>query len=353
MRLTFSFCGWFLLVASASLPAAQKTFDFTTEKVGSVPAGWQSLLAGEGSPGDWQVQLAAPTQLATAAAPGAASPHQQAVLAQVSTDPTDERFPLLVYTGDVYGDFVLRLRFRTVAGTREQMAGVAFRMQDTNNFYVVRASTLGSSFRFYRVFQGRRDPPIGPSIPVAGNVWHDLEIQAQGNRFRFRLDGQEPIPELTDNTFRDGRIALWTKSDSGSQFTDLRLDYTPQICLARHLVTETLQKYPRLLGLRIYSTTSTRPELHVVAAGDPADLGVAGGEVEQKVVATRTPYAGKGRTRYFATLPLHDANGDAVAAVRIEFEKSAGLNDATAVARARPLVKAMEGRFATVKDLTE
>jgi hypothetical protein len=351
MRLTF-LCS-LLLAAGANLTAAQKTFDLTAEKPGSPPSGWQSSLAGQGSAGDWQVILTAPTQLATGAAPGAATGPQQAVIAQLSTDDTDERFPLLVYQGDVYGDFTLKLRFKTVAGTREQMAGVAFRLQDTNNFYVVRASSLGNSFRFYRVFEGRRDAPIGPAVTITRDVWHDLEIQAQGNRFRFRLDGQEPIPELTDNTFRDGRIALWTKSDAVSYFTDLRLDYTPRVNVARQLVTETMQRYPRLLGLRIYSTTTTRPELHVVAAKAAEELGQPAGEVERQVVATRTPYAGKGKTRYIATLPLHDANGDAVAAVRIEFAKSAGLNDAAAVARARPIVRGMEGRFGSVKDLTE
>jgi hypothetical protein len=351
MRRTFI---WgLLLAASASLAAAQKVFDLTTAKVGSPPSGWQSTLAGQGAPGDWQVALAAPTQLATAAAPGAATAHQQPVIAQLSTDATDERFPLLIYQGDIYGDFTLRLRFKTVAGSREQMAGVAFRLQDTNNFYVVRASTLGNSFRFYRVFEGRRDAPIGPAVAIARDAWHDLEVEARGNRFRFRLDGQEPIPELTDNTFRDGKIALWTKSDAVSFFADLRLDYTPRVSLAAQLVAETMQQYPRLLGLKLYSTTTDRPELHVVAAVDADELGAVAGEVERQVVATRTPYAGKGKTRYVATLPLHDANGDAVAAVRIEFAKSAGLNDATAVARARPIVRAMEGRFGSVKDLTE
>jgi len=351
MRFTFTWLQ--LLVATASLSAAQKVFDLTAEKVGLPPAGWQSALAGQGTLGEWQVTLAAQTQLPTAAAPGAATAHQQPVIAQLSTDATDERFPLLIYQGDVYGDFTLKLRFKTVAGTREQMAGVAFRLQDTNNFYVVRASALGNSFRFYRVFEGRRDAPIGPSVAVAPGAWHDLEIEAKGNRFRFRLDGEEPIPELTDNTFRDGRIALWTKSDAVSYFADLRMAYRPRVSLARQLVAETLQQYPRLLGLKIYSTTTTRPDLHVVAAMAEGDVGQPAGEFERQVVATRTPYAGKGKTRYLATLPLHDANGDAVAAVRIEFAKSAGLNDAAAVARARPIVKAMEGRFVSVKDLTE
>jgi hypothetical protein len=262
------------------------------------------------------------------------------VIAQVSTDATDERFPLLIYEPEVFGDFALRLRFKTVAGTREQMAGVAFRLQDERNFYVVRASARGNTFRFYRVVEGRRDAPIGPEVTVQPGVWHDLEVEARGNKFRFRLDGREPIPELTDNTFRAGKLAL-------------RVSYTPRVRLAQRLVDEMMKKYPRLLGLRIYATTAARPELHVVAASNPADVGLPGGEVERAVMETLTPYAGRARKKFVTTLPLQDVNGDAVAAVRVELTASPGQTEVGAVARARPIVKQMQGRFQTRQELTE
>ncbi len=335
------------------LQAAEKTFDLTAVPPGGVPAGWRSARAGEGPLGRWEVVLDALPDLATPAAPGAAHGLQRPVLAQLSTDDTDERFPLLIYEEEVFRDFTLRLRFKTVAGRREQMAGVAFRLQDEKNFYVVRASALGHTFRFYRVVEGRRDPPLGPEFTVTPGRWHELEITAEGNRFRFRLDGREPIPELTDNTFREGKLALWTKSDSVTYFADLHLRYTPRVKLAQQLVDELRQKYPRLLGLRVYATTSRRPELHVVAATDPADLGLPGGEVERAVMATLTPYGGRAGRRFVTTLPLQDSNGDAVAAVRVELRASPGQTVAGAVARARPIVRAMQGRFPTAQELTE
>ncbi len=351
--MTFRWVGGWSLVACLHLAGAELVFDLTAEKPGTLPAGWRSARAGEGPPGVWEVRLDAPAELATPAAPGAASGVVRPVLAQVSTDATDERFPLLIYEPEVFGDFVLRLRFKTVAGTREQMAGVAFRLQDERNFYVVRASALGHTFRFYRVVDGRRDAPIGPEVPVSPGVWHDLEIEARGNKFRFRLDGREPLPELTDNTFRAGKLALWTKSDSVTYFADLRVSYTPRVRLAQRLVDEMLKKYPRLLGLRIYSTTAARPELHVVAASNPADVGRPGGEVERAVMETLTPYAGRARKTWVTTLPLQDVNGDAVAAVRVELSAAPGQNAENAVARARPIVKQMQGRFQTRQELTE
>ncbi len=340
---------WLWVAAtSASLLAAEKIFDLTGDKVGSAPAGWRSTLIGSGQPADWQVILDRTPSLT-----GAPNVARKFVIAQLSSDPTDERFPLLIYDGDRYGDFTLRLRFKLVAGTAEQMAGVAFRLQDEENFYVVRASSLGSSFRFYRVFKGLRDTPIGPSIEISGGTWHDLEIAAKGNKFRFKLDGAEPIPELTDNTFREGRIALWTKSDSVSSFTDLRLDFTPREIQARQLVRETLQRYPRLLGMSIFSTTRQRPELHVVASKDEAEVGKPGGDVEREVMAKNLPYAGKATKRYLVTLPLHDVNGDPIAAVRFELQTRLGMSDQNAVAQVLPLIKRMETQVRTLAELTE
>lgn len=333
--------------------AAELVFELGGQATNAPPAGWRSALAGTGQPGDWRVVLDAAPEAAEAPAPGAARVAQRAVIGQVSTDATDERFPLLIYEERRFGDFRWTLRFKTVAGRVEQMAGVAFRLQDERNYYVVRASALGNSFRFYRVLEGQRDAPIGPSLPIASGVWHELVVEATGNRFRFRLDGQEPIPELTDSTFREGKLALWTKSDSVSYFTDLRLTYTPREALALELVRDALEQYPRLIDLRIYAGTAARPELHVVGAKQAEDLGEPGGATEQDVIARRLPYAGKGRRSYLVTLPLLDKNGDAIAAVRVEMSTFPGQTEANAVARAQAVLKRIEGRVTTLNELTE
>jgi hypothetical protein len=158
---------------------------------------------------------------------------------------------------------------------------------------------------------------------------------------------------LTDSTFREGKLALWTKSDAVSYFTDLRVSYTPREALARELVRDALERYPRLIDLRVYATTAARPELHVVGAKQSEDLGLAGGTAEQEVIARRTPYAGKGKRGYLVTLPLLDQNGDAIAAVRVEMTSFPGQTEANAITRARAVVQRMERRVTTLKELTE
>ena len=153
---------------------------------------------------------------------------RKAVLAQLAQDPTDEHFPLLIYEGDTVGDFTLTTRFKTVRGVVEQMAGIAFRIQNETNLYVVRASSLGNNVRFYKVLNGQRGPLVGPEVPVPSGVWHELRIEAKGNTIRGLLDGKEVI-NATDsvNPFLRGKVGFWTKSDAVSYFADAALVYTP------------------------------------------------------------------------------------------------------------------------------
>lgn len=344
--------GWLLALAETGL-AAERTFDLTTAKPNEPPPGFRSSLAGTGQPGEWKVLLDDVPLTFAPLTPGSPQTRKIPVFAQISQDRTDERFPLLIHDDEVFGDFTLSVRFKTVGGAVEQMAGVAFRLQDERNFYVVRASTLGRTFRFYRVYNGVRDNPIGPEIAIPGGVWHELTIECKGNRIRLRLNGQEPIPEITDPTFAEGKIALWTKSDSVSYFTDLRLDYTPREPLAKLLVREALTRYPRLLGVRIVSTTSKRSELHVVASGNVGEIGQAGNKYEQQCIEQNTILYGKRDRKVIVTMPLHDRNGDPIAAVRFEMESFPGQTEQNAVARAEPIRRRMAPRITSLKELTE
>jgi hypothetical protein len=238
------------------------TLDLTREKLGEPPRGWRSALAGQGRPGQWQVIEDEATPDFVPLTPEAPQTARRRVIAQVAKDPTDERFPLLILDDQVFGDFVLSVRFKTVSGVLEQMAGVVFRVQDERNFYVVRASSLGGNVRFYRVANGVRDAPLGPEIAVPRGQWHELSVTARGNRFTVAFNGRQILPELTDNSFAEGKIGLWTKSDAVSYFSDLRIEYRPRLTLAKELVAEAMKRYERLLAVKIFATTSARSDLH-------------------------------------------------------------------------------------------
>ncbi|MEN9573590.1 MAG: hypothetical protein RL514_1445 [Verrucomicrobiota bacterium] len=344
-----------LALSVADGRAAERLFDFSQMPEGKPPAGFVSVLTGTGAPGDWKVVLAdAPTAFQPIT-PNAPRGGKNGVLAQLSTDVTDERFPALIFADEVFGDFTFTTKFKCVDGKTEQMAGVAFRYQDPKNYYVIRASGLGNNVRFYKFVNGERSAPIGPEVPIARGVWHELTVECQGNQIRCLLNGKEALPALTDNSFAFGKLGFWTKSDSLSHFADAKVVYTPRETLAKALVREAFEKKTSVTGVSIYLIQAGGSELRVVASHDEQLIGRPGTAVEANVIANDVKYFGvdKARDVVLVTLPLHDRNGEAVAAVRVEMKPFPGQTEQNAILRAMPLLKRMEQRFKEAKELVE
>jgi hypothetical protein len=343
---------WFVVVAvCCSARAAERVIDFNQHPTGKTPPGFRSGLSGGGALGDWRVIVDQ-----AGAKPAEGNPTNTAtgpkVLAQLSQDGTDERFPLLILDQESYGDFTLKTRFKMVDGIFEQMAGIAFRMQDTNNYYYVRASALGKgSFRFVPVVNGQRLVPVEVPRHFDKGVWYELQITCEGNRMTFTLDGKEVLPALKDNTFTSGNIAFWTKSDAVSYFGETRITYAPHEILAQLLVRDALKAYPRLVGMRIYAFRNDAAEPVVIASNEVDEIGMPGGRPEQEVIRHDVVYSGKHKGVALVTLPLHDRNGEVAGAVRVIMTSFAGQTDQNILARAQPVVKSMEKRVRTAKDL--
>ena len=279
-----------LVLALLALPAAaaEHKFDFSEVREGQAPPAFRSAVTGQGQPGDWRVLMDDVPPLLQPITPGAQTVAKRAVLAQVAQDPTDEHFPLLIYEGENIDDFTFTTRFKTVRGVVERMAGVAFRIQNETNYYVVRASSIGNNFRFYKVLNGHRGPLVGPEVPIPSGIWHDLTVECKGNTIRCLLNGKELITATDNiNPFTSGKVGFWTKSDAVSYFADATLVYKRHQPPAQGLVREVLKKYPRLLGLQVL-----RAGYHLEGAAPVGQQGHQRGEPGRR--QSRTGRAGSG-----------------------------------------------------------
>ena len=341
------------LLTSHLLEGAELVFDFRQEKVNETPRGFVPLLAGGGSPGEWKIVEDEVPSLLAPLSPNAPRGGKQGVLAQVSRDPADERFPMMVYSGETFGDFTLTTKFKLVSGNTEQMAGIAFRIQDERNYYYIRASGLGNTFYFFKIVNGVRSDPIGNKIPIAKGVWHDLVIECKGTTIRAFLNGKVAIPQLDDKSFVNGKVGFWTKSDSVSYFGDTVINYKPRETLAQILVKDAYKKYPRLEQLKIFAPVNGADDIRIVGSLDPKEVGQSAPKEAFEVISKRGFFYAKGSGEVTLTLPLHDNNGDKVAAVRLVMRSFPGQTENNALARALPVVKSMEVRIQTVKDLIQ
>jgi len=196
--------------AAFAAPSRAEGTRIDLEKAVYAPA-----LTGAGGPVAWAL-LDDPT-----------APSGRKVLAQTSTDKTDHRFPLAIFDQPVTAEVDVAVRFKAVAGEVDRAAGIAVRLADKDNYYVVRANALEDNVRLYAVIDGDRRQFAGKGIKVASTQWHTLRLRAVGDRFTVYFDN-ELLFEATDRRITEpGRVALWTKADSLTEFVDLTIEALP------------------------------------------------------------------------------------------------------------------------------
>jgi hypothetical protein len=188
---------------------------------GAVPSGFTQATTGKGAKADWKLQEAA------------GAPSGKMVVQQFSTG-GDMRFPVLVYDKVDATDVDLAVKFKAVSGKDDQAAGLVWRYQNADNYYIVRANALEDNVVTYIVKDGRRvDLPVkgkgrtyGAKAPVTKGDWNTLAVSVRGNSFKISLNGKE-LYEVEDATIaKPGKVALWTKADSVMQFDDLAINPT-------------------------------------------------------------------------------------------------------------------------------
>lgn len=212
----------FLVVTFAllhSLAAAQaEKVCFDDQAIGAAPVGFTIAMTGSGSQATWIVRKAPGDQAGN-------------VVMQTSVDGDSYRFPLLIYDKVSAVDLDLSVKFQAISGALDQSAGLVWRYQDANNYYIVRANALEDNVVLYKVEDGRRtDLPLrgqgrtyGAMAPVLKNDWNSLSVSVRGDVFTVSLNGNH-LFAIEDRTFSgSGRVGLWTKADSVTMFDDLTI----------------------------------------------------------------------------------------------------------------------------------
>ena len=202
-------------ISGVAMAAAQtRKVDFAQDAVGQPPKGFQfGHTAEAGAPGKWVVQAEGTEKF----------------LAQLDPDSTRSRFPVAVL-GDVRAtDVDLSVRFKPISGLVDQAAGLVWRYQDQDNYYIVRANALENNVVLYKVEKGKRtDLPVkgegrtyGKKAQVPSGQWSALRVVAAGSRFEVYYNGAK-LYEVEDSTFTQaGTVGVWTKADSVTYFDDL------------------------------------------------------------------------------------------------------------------------------------
>jgi hypothetical protein len=199
------------LMAIGLIGPTAKIINFDTAALGGVPPGWTVAMTNRGAAPQWEIRrdLSAPTQ-----------PY---VLAQVSTDPTGNRFPLAILDSVQFRDGDVSVRLKPVAGRQDEAGGVVFRYIDANNYYLARANAIQGNVALYKVENGERTQIAVARHDLPLNGWRILKVSARGARLQVYLDHRR-ILQSWDATFSgSGKVGLWTVGDSVTYFDDFRV----------------------------------------------------------------------------------------------------------------------------------
>jgi hypothetical protein len=332
---------------SATAQANGRTWNFDQDAVGKPPAGFAFALTGQGTMGKWVVMKE----------PTASS--QPNVLAQISQDNTDYRFPLAVAEDTSYIDLSLSVKFKTISGKVDQGAGLVFRLKDKDNYYIVRANALENNFRLYHVVKGRRVQFAGANFNVSSQQWHEIKVEARGDEFKCYYDGQLKI-SAKDATFREaGQIGLWTKADSVIYFDDLTAQDLAgsasappaEKIYAQHLVDKLAADHPDLLRVALHVTPPKKRDNLIIACNLPERIGRKSDPEDLQAMRTGQPILLREGENFDVTLPLHDAAGRTIGAIGLTFKPRSGEQDPAATRRARAIAGQIEKQIASAEQL--
>lgn len=203
------------VLAGLIVSAKAETITFGGAPTGALPSNFASALTGSGNVGRWEVVDD------SSAASGKA-------LAQLDANNIDYRFPLAIFTTSFPRDLDVSIRFKAVSGGVDRAGGIAFRLQDSQNYYLVRANALEDNVRLYRVKSGKREELNGANVKVPAGEWQTLAVRAQGNQLTISFNGKA-LFETRDDTFTTGgKVALWTKADSVTHFDRIEVMALPE-----------------------------------------------------------------------------------------------------------------------------
>jgi hypothetical protein len=191
------------------------------DPIGKLPDGWTIAMTHTGGAPRWEIVR------------DGTAPSPPNVLAQVSRDSTAGRFPLAIWDRGSLRDGEVSVAFKTVAGAIDQAAGIVWRYQDPNNYYIARANAIENNLVLYKVENGLRVSIAPKGLPSrAYGVKHDVP-SGRWNRLRVAFKdsvvlvyfNNERAFEAEDHTFMSaGKTGLWTKADSLTYFDDFTVE---------------------------------------------------------------------------------------------------------------------------------
>lgn len=120
-----------------------------------------------------------------------------------------------------FTDGEIAVRFKMIAGTLDRCAGILFDVKPNGDYLAVRFNGTEDNVVLWTFDDGKRAfvKRGTENFPLEMGSWHELKASVHGTAFKAYLDGQLVL-EYVLKTPVSGKVGLWSKTDSMSEFAD-------------------------------------------------------------------------------------------------------------------------------------
>ena len=132
-------------------------------------------------------------------------------------------FAVGVVEGEPLDELEMAVRLKLVGG--ERAAGLVWRYQDADNYYLARLRLNKQSIDVYRIVNGNRVRVEGEDdLELDPDAWHTLRVVQSRERARVYLGGIKVFELRARSLPAAGLAGVWCAGDSTALFDDLRLE---------------------------------------------------------------------------------------------------------------------------------
>jgi hypothetical protein len=194
-----------------ALPVRLNVISLAQEPIGKPPGQFTYAVTGEGQDIHWEVQLDR----------FAAKRHP--ILIQSGKAGAGDNVALALLNGVMLQNGEMDVRFKVNSGENDQSAGIVWRYQDPQTYYLARASAKDETCSVYRVKKGVLKLLDTQQVTVMPYTWHDLRVVFVQKNYTVFVDGELVVGGKDSRFMGAGQVGLCTLSDSVVQFDDIRV----------------------------------------------------------------------------------------------------------------------------------
>jgi hypothetical protein len=131
-------------------------------------------------------------------------------------------YPYAVAKGvEDFHDGEISMRFKLLGGQLDQCAGILFNLKPNGDYLTVRFNAKEDNLVLWTFANGKRSfvKRNSENMPLPMQQWHNMKIVVKGTKLEGYLNGKLLL-EYTLPSPVSGRVGVWSKTDSISDFAD-------------------------------------------------------------------------------------------------------------------------------------